>query len=442
MNKLIISDALSGLKQVEDKSVQMCVTSPPYWNLRDYQTTPLIWGGDSNCNHIWGETKIKKQTPQRDHDSNGNFGNTRGEESFREGCAFESDIGRFCEKCDAWLGCLGSEPTPELYVEHLVEIFKEVKRVLRDDGTLWLNIGDSYAANRTYQVSPTKWKNLKQGQSSKVPEGLQSKDLIGIPWRVAFALQADGWILRSDIVWEKRNPMPESVKDRPTNSYEHVFLFAKNRDYFYDSYAVREPAQDSSKERNKYKWNSKQRTHSPNEKRGEDNREAGKLFDGETRNLRNVWSLAAEPYKGAHFAVFPSKLIEPCIKAGTSERGCCSICGAPYGRIISKGELRDDPQRKNRKNKPTQFNKDENDYLEGGTLGKVCDISTVGWKPNCNCKGNVVPCIVLDPFAGSGTTGEVALRLGREYLLIELNPDYEKLIKERLKKVPVNEDIL
>lgn len=263
--EILNGDVRQALSVLPDQSVQTVITSPPYWGLRDYNS----------------------------------------------------------------VGQLGQEDTPYEFIENLVEIFRDVRRVLKDNGTVWLNLGDTYVGTgHKGEHKDPKYANGRNGQqialNNKV-EGLKSKDLIGIPWRVAFALQADGWYLRSDIIWHKPNVMPESVKDRPTKSHEYIFLLSKSPKYFYDNEAVREDSLDGK------------------------------------RNRRSVWSVKTKPFKGAHFAVYPPELIEPCVLAGT--------------------------------------------------------------QPNDT---------VLDIFSGSGTTGVVALKNNRNYIGIEINPDYAKLSENRI----------
>jgi len=254
---VIVGDCVKGLQTLEAGSVHTCVTSPPYFGLRDYQID----------------------------------------------------------------GQIGLEDTPEAYVARLVEVFREVRRVLRDDGTLWLNLGDSYAANRSYQVPSTKGGpkhgpgQSAGGAGSVVPDGLKPKDLIGIPWRVAFALQADGWYLRQDIIWHKPNPMPESAKDRCTKAHEYVFLLSKSARYYFDSEAMKEPAKDwpGHVSRPQGYFRGKGKTPGTGQ--------AAFRSVGETRNRRSVWTVTTKPYKGAHFATFPPALIEPCILAGCPPGG-------------------------------------------------------------------------------------------------------------------------
>jgi DNA modification methylase len=304
---ILNGDVLTHLRELPEQSVQCCVTSPPYWGLRDY-------GVD---------------------------------------------------------GQIGLEKTPEEYTQKMVEVFREVKRVLRDDGTLWLNLGDSYTstAQGTYNtVDDYVGEGTGKSRANYRPfTGLKPKDLVGIPWRIAFALQADGWYLRSDIIWSKPNPMPESVTDRPTKAHEYVFLLTKKAKYYYDADAVREPLQECSIERAKYGWNG---TMIFDEKGKETYRsqpdpvdKMGERWSPSTgRNRRTVWEIATQPTPEAHFATFPEALVEPCIKAGSKQ---------------------------------------------GDTI--------------------------LDPFGGSGTTGLVARNLKRDCILIELNPEYVKIMKKKLR---------
>jgi DNA modification methylase len=258
LDYVICGDALAELRKLPDELVHCCVTSPPYWGLRDY-------GVD---------------------------------------------------------GQLGLEPTPEEYVANLVAAFREVRRVLRDDGTLWLNLGDCYngsgGAGGDYNPG-----GLKEGQP-KYPgrniSSLKPKDLVGIPWRVAFALQADGWWLRSDIIWHKPNPMPESVTDRPTRAHEYIFLLSKSQQYYYDHEAIKEPAVGSTTgPAASFRRHSSQRNHAlcPNNTPTHRADRDDVRYDGPLRNKRSVWEVATKPFPEAHFATFPEQLIEPCILAGS-----------------------------------------------------------------------------------------------------------------------------
>ena len=315
LNKIYNGNALDVLKTFPNESVDMVITSPPYWGLRDYGVE----------------------------------------------------------------GQLGLESTPEEYVSKMVEIFREVRRVLRKDGTLWLNLGDSYAnanpgsggqcklSGAGRNMTEARYTNIKRDVSS-----LKPKDLVGIPWMVAFALRADGWYLRQDIIWHKPNPMPESVKDRCTKAHEYIFLLSKSRKYYYDHESIKEPAAYDGRKDTLLKGSPKyekgvvpgQVAHSMSAKGHErwKKNERGEYV----RNKRSVWAIPTKPFKEAHFATFPEKLIEPCILAGCPEGG-----------------------------------------------------------------------IVLDPFMGSGTTAVVARSLGRKYVGIELNPDYIKIAEKRLAQITI-----
>ncbi|MGN6664663.1 MAG: DNA-methyltransferase [Solirubrobacterales bacterium] len=357
----------------------VCVTSPPYWGLRDYGVPPRVWDGSLGCAHSWGS-------------------------KFRHG--------RFCERCGAWEGCLGLEPTPDLFVHHLVLVMREVGRVLRDDGTLWMNLGDSFASTR----------NLPQDGN------LKPKDLIGIPWRAAFALQADGWWLRSDIVWAKPNAMPEPIRDRPTRAHEFVFLLSKSRRYFYDAEAVREPDK-GSRAGNGYVRPERLSYGGRSAPRGQSEGWIG----GGGRNRRSVWQVATQCFRGAHFATFPEGLIEPCILAGSSPIAC-RTCGAPWRRIVSSRRLVDGEEAPVGKSDPQQeLEKGRGHSRSWARSGKVLNHrETVGWEPSCDHDTPGDRCTVIDPFAGAATTGIVATRHGRNFLGVELSPSFAEIGRQRL----------
>jgi DNA modification methylase len=467
-------DCLEVLRTLPDNSVHCCVTSPPYWGLRDYGVPPTVWGGDPDCEHEWGgmeRGKRKDILPAEETALTARVGT----DDRQNGAA--TNGGRFCAKCGAWLGVFGLEPTPELYVEHSVLIFREVRRVLREDGTLWLNLGDSYWSKPNGSIGASGLPDMGQGHAEyrrtnalrknrPSHEVLKHKDLVGIPWRVAFALQADWWYLRSDIVWCKPNPMPESVRDRPGKSHEYIFLLAKSERYFYDIDAVREPAKfpEYNQCEDVDRAFSRRRKASPEQRQDELRRHVpGAEQDGLSvgykmpakwnnalgRNLRTVWTVSTAPFAGAHFATFPPKLIEPCIKAGTSEKGCCPTCGMPWKRIVAKDRK---PTRPGMNSKINRASDDEASpcHTHGGMIvgnrdpQRHCtETRTVGWAPACNCDaGEPVPCVVLDPFGGAGTTGLVADRLGRDAMLIELNPEYAAMAQRRIsREAPLLSDV-
>ncbi len=422
---LLQGDCRNVLATLPDESVQCCITSPPYWGLRDYRTAS--WeGGDQNCNHVADPSKTKKF-------GNDAFNEDRPsrEETKTAGYYFD----KVCGKCGATRidAQLGLEQSPEEYVDNLVEVFREVRRVLRDDGTLWLNLGDSYTSGNRADRDPalvsssSGLTNRSNGlDRARTPVGLKPKDLVGIPWRVAFALQADGWWLRQDIIWAKPNPMPESVTDRCTKSHEYIFLLTKSAKYFYDNEAVKE---NSLHVGVTHRAANKGKAHSGEV--GLDTRPKVDWTTPETRNKRSVWTVATRPFKEAHFATFPPELIEPCVLASTSHFGMCVECKAPYKRIVERGEI---PDRTTRDNTLGVIpGRDKTTRLNSVDMA-VIPTETTGWGKTCNCTTDAVePCVILDPFSGAGTTGVVAIKHSRCYIGTELNPDYVEISRKRIQ---------
>jgi len=604
-------DCLEILPTLEAESVHCCVTSPPYWGLRDYGLPPSIWDGDPACEHEWGDMMPAHHPGQVQDNKAVHPENAIGQ---------NKGSGSFCQLCGAWRGCFGLEPTPELYVQHSVQVFREIRRVLRDDGTLWLNLGDSYASGKGTCYNPgggesslgnttNPGKNKKQAgaypldrgnKSTLEASGLKPKDLVGIPWRVAFALQADGWYLRSDIIWAKPNPMPESVKDRCCKSHEYVFLLTKSAKYYFDGEAIKEDAtgydrsqgmgqeiqsdgqsesdfakilllregasnkegisgvpfadgrtegtlpesqqvtrtgreiQDSDEtipaesererteggggqqipkhgQRTFFQAQDRNKAETSNQDNGlhfdersmegnqgcsqsllcvlpQENGTAGngscnpvvegrishegqyssglsevqrikgsknitgnmsergvtrtteglnlktaeEKCHGGKRTRRSVWTITTRPFKEAHFATFPPEIPEICIKAGTSERGCCPECGSPWERVVER--------KTSTQGQKEGYTRDCTGRNDGDRAGSWTDAEsiTTGWRPTCVCHRNdlplpPIPCTVLDPFSGAATTGNVAERLGREYIGIELNPAYSDMGEKRIE---------
>ena len=381
VDTVIQGDTLTRLKELSSEAVDCCITSPPYYGLRDYGVE----------------------------------------------------------------GQIGLEESPEAYVSKLVEVFREVRRVLKKEGTLWLNLGDSYAGSSGCHKGGSEKANSNAGATNSyiMPKPGKPKDLIGIPWMVAFALRADGWYLRSDIIWHKPNCMPESVTDRPTKSHEYIFLLSKSQKYYYDKEAILEPHSEETKKyfekyvldhskslsERKIALGDKGRTRTGF---GNSRAEATACMNPAGRNKRTVWTVATKPYSEAHFATFPEKLIEPCILAGTSERGVCPECGAPWIRQVKKTEIKRD-----RPNATTESHLQNNNRRRGcpNDYGGQ-EVETTGWLPSCSCSCDPVPAVVLDPFFGAGTTGLVAKKLGRRFIGIELNEAYIGMAQKRIAAVP------
>jgi DNA modification methylase len=506
-NEIICGDCLAVMRAWPDRCLHMGVTSPPYWGLRDYGIEPSIWGGDSSCEHEWGEWKESHDV--REEPSSGKSRTTDrcyGEQSRRfDGNHQKHSHGAWCTKCGAWRGCYGLEPTVELYIEHTVLIFREVRRVLRDDGTLWLNLGDSYNSNPSWGRGKTTLEGRHQDAIPQKPAGgwlshaktetLKPKDLCGIPWRVAMALQADGWYLRQDIIWHKPNPMPESVADRCTKAHEYLFMLSKSPRYYYDAEAIKEEGVGHQMSREEYaealrrtseQWYVRVSGTPKSGSKSDNNLTAGKCPPG-GRNKRSVWTVATAPFKEAHFATFPPDLIRPCIRAGTSAKGCCPKCGAPWQRVVRKsGSSRN----VNDVKLPEQHLNDGD--RRSNNRQDVSMSTTIGWRPTCECcepewsercdvlfeglaakrrsrdarkrwqqdKANrwyerayryadaclmprehpmfgADPCTVFDPFMGAGTTAIVAAQERRDYIGIEIKPEYCDMARRRVAVVEV-----
>lgn len=338
-------DCREQLRSLPEASVHAVITSPPFFGLRDYGIPPVVWGGDDH-DHVWGAHGRAHHPGQVAQSVVTNDAVAKGQ---------TAGSGQHCE-CGAWLGQLGLEPTPEMYVAHLVEVFREVRRVLHPSGTAWLNLGDSFNAARNGghaggQNGMSRPEIAVQRSGANVP-GLKPKDLIGIPWMAAFALRSDGWYLRRDAIWAKGNPMPESVMDRPTSSHEYVFMLTANEDYYYDRIATLEPPSESVlraverplAEDRQYQHDTDTRMgkRSPNRVWSDPDARA-RMVAG--RQLRSVWNINTRPYPGAHFAVFPPKLVETPLFASTSEKGVCPECLAPWVRLIMPGLLPKDMDR-------------------------------------------------------------------------------------------------
>lgn len=357
--EIIVGDAREKLRGLPTDSCHCCITSPPYWGLRAYT----------------GES-----------------------------------------------GMIGMEQTWDEHCENLVNVFREVRRVLRPDATLWLNYGDAYAGGGCGDSGGTDKQNSNRGIVDQIGgwqeiEHCKPKDLLLMPERLAMALQADGWWLRSKIIWHKPNPMPESVSDRPTSAHETIWLLAPSERYFYDAEAVKThlsrttvdrfgefPAVNAAAAGSNQERRDSGRAVFTDKQRGHSRRHAGfnDRWDQMKRseqvaggaNLRNVWRIPPEPYQGAHFAVFPTALVEPCMKAGTPEMGCCPACGQPWRRLTEDRRL---------------------------------------WLPDCKCgRPDIRPATVIDPFAGSGTVGVVAQRMNRRAILIEVSQKYADMARDRI----------
>jgi DNA modification methylase len=463
--EILEGDVRAVLKTVPDDHIHCIITSPPYYGMRNYGTDPQIWGGNPDCNHEWGGgINIKRDGGvQKDEDG---YGASR-----------RVDVqSYFCVKCDAWKGELGLEPTPGLFVKHLVDIFMEAGRVLRDDGVLWVNIGDGYSDGKD----------------------LKPMDLMGIPWMFAFAMRDAGFFLRSDTIWAKGCSLSdkysgscgtESVngwrwerhrvrinKDdkeltpcpgcercepnngyvlrkgswRPTKGHEYMFMFTQSEDYFCDIDAVRENYVMDHARESIFAGSPKYADDSfcVDAKNQTRNMKGNVRYAHSGRNIRSVWLINPGQYPNAHCATFPPALPEPCIKVSASEKGCCPECGSPWVRVIEKGDA-DEAWKKRCGADSGGGYKGHGlkDYSGAGAenpsevkariLRNMKKRLTSDWWPSCDCgMDSPVPCTVMDIFSGSGSTGVAAIRNNRNYIGIELNREFAELSRDRLRSVP------
>lgn len=450
-------DVLKQLRALPSESVHCICTSPPYWGLREYPIPPSVWGGREGCTHVWSSEGVSR--------------------------------GVNCTECNAWLGQYGGEPSPEMFVQNTLSIFREARRVLRSDGVLWLNIGDSYATGAGKCKNPgggdgSLYHDNKVGEcypldrlnkSDVEAAGMKVGDQCSVPHSVAMALRADGWWLRDTIIWAKKSPMPSSVfgwrwvkcrvklsghqrdaglgtttVDRPqsdsrhsgpykgakyadcpgcekcsangglvlrkgswrsTCSHEYIFMLTKSDEYFCDGDAVKELSLH--------------------------------VTDGigvEKKNPRSVWSLSNESFSGQHFAAFPTEIPKRCIEAATSNHGCCSVCGQCWAPVVKTSRVATRPGTQTKVGSVSDEGRVSGD--RGAVVGnrdpqRHVNVSEItGYRPTCGCAGQAVPCVVLDPFAGTGTTLAVASWMGRNSIGIELSDKYCELIADRIQEVP------
>ena len=430
--EVITGNVYDVLGTIKDKSVNCCVTSPPYWNLRDYGTGE--WdGGDPECDHqqeaprFNGPKQLNAQVS-----GHASIAEKNGRKTCHKCGAIRVDGQLGSEKLHDCLGWATGNKCGECYICHMVGVFSGVKRVLRDDGVLWVNLGDSYASQGGPQVVQTRNANRSGGSDtqngglSRTPtNGLKQKDLCGIPWRFALAMQADGWYLRCDVVWSKPNPMPESMTDRPTKSHEYIFMFSKSDRYYYDADAIREDGcgrLDRSPQ-------SKGRLGSGGKQYIEG---AASLKEPAGRNKRSVWEIATRAFPGEHFAIFPDELPHTCILAACPQR-VCAECGSPWERIVHTGNS-EHHCRPGCGCGADQKHGNQNwsgGWQKYGNYNNTA-IATDKFKPTCDCNADPVAGTVLDPFSGAGTTGVVCRDLGLNYIGIELNPEYAQMSRDRI----------
>jgi DNA modification methylase len=430
-NIILQGDALTELKKLPSESISCVMTSPPYWALRDYGIdVETIWDAKEGCEHQF-EIKEHYSPPQSDKHTCGKIEGL--EKEWREG---------FCSKCGAWKGQLGLEPTFDLYIKHLCDIFDEAKRILRKDGTCWVNLGDTYNAHSTGQgnVGGMEKENkplqdIQAGNNRKID--LPDKSLCLIPFRFAIEMQNRGWILRNVLIWHKPNCMPSSVKDRFTVDFEYLFFFVKSKKYWFETQY--EPSQyDDREKRRKYgRHQGKDYPKGANAPSNcDDPTEYANRFIKDNRNKRAVWSICPRPFKEAHFATYPEELCETPIRAGCPEF-ICKKCGKAREKMFDRQIA--PPEVFTNKNTPDESF--TGSYVDGEMKGQGQKLQN--WRDehpdkflgltDCNCQAGFESGIVLDMFMGAGTTALVALKQNKRFIGIELQPKYIDIAMKRLK---------
>ncbi len=405
--RIIQGDALASLVALPDRSVHCIVTSPPFWCLRQYPVPPTDW-------------------PE---------------------VTYVPMVGLPPIVVPAHSAPLGLEPTPEAFVAHIVLICRELRRVLRNDGSMWFNMGDTAASSGRggggafmETRREASWKGASELNGwRKAPPGFNRKDLVGIPWRCAFALQADGWILRSDVVLHKIAAMPQSAVDRPMTAHEPVFLFSKRAKYYYDRDAVLEPVSGGAHTRGGGVGGKTVPPGKGAQGRIRNNESYGRAMRElvTRRNMRSVWAIRPEQNRSTHHATFPRAVPRPAILAGSSEAGACAACGAPRKRRVLIECIGAKPDKKTRE--PSSYassapaGTNPHSFAVRGSHGVISKIRrTLGWDPTCKCDAETVPCVILDPFCGSGTVGDVAVTHGRAFIGIDLS---EKDAREAARRI-------
>lgn len=446
-------DIRDGLLLLDDKSIDMSITSPPYWGLRDYgEDTVSIWDGDSICEHEWDEY-IRDSNKYDRKPTTG----TSGKQAIKDSTNYSFIPDRtqgICHKCGAWRGQLGLEPTPDLYIKHLCDIYDGIKRVLKDTGTAWVNLGDTYSqsggAGSQYDkfMSKNRLDGFKKYDGHKV-EDLPPKCLCMIPFRFALEMVNRGWILRNTIIWHRPNAMPSSVKDRFTVDFEYLFFFSKKPKYYFEQQF--EPLASTTIERVKHKFNPSKSSGFAGLSNIQQTSYGEKIKRGEVRgrNMRTTWSIPTKNFKGAHFATFPSTLIETPIKSGCPEF-ICQKCEKPRTQIRKSTRIREDEEEiakiinlRGGKYTGEEFQtqstgETHRDLSPDGKTRGMYDKTEITGLSDCGCGEGFVPGIVLDPFGGAGTTAIVAKKLNRRYILFEISPEYVRLAEERLKNEEEN----
>jgi len=446
--EIYLGNASDVLRSLPADSVNVVVTSPPYFGLRSYEgNQEVIWNGDGSCEHLW-ETTITVDKPTLGETS----ALRRGSTVSKIAKAVEvKGLYHTCSKCGAVKCSFGHESSSDEYVSRTIEILREIRRVLRPDGVVWWNIDDTYVTSQR--------------------SGGKPRDLCLVPFKIAHLAQYDGWFIRSIVIWEKVNPMPESLHGwywekhkkrikgkteyvdcpgcdrcnpnngyvlkrgswRPTEGHEYILMMTKSGKYYGDAEPIREPLSDSSIERAKYGWYGD--TESPYYHQLGHLDTLGQRFSINGRNIRSIWRFPTESSRLSHYAAFPKELPRRCILSSISQKGYCPKCGAPWARIIEKGNVI--ACSKSSKYEDRDYGGNQGYYGDGEYVGITYrDIKSIGWRPTCKCGIDETKTgVVLDPFVGTGTTLVVAKELGLRSIGIDISEKYCEMSKERVEGI-------
>ena len=442
LNEVLVGDCREVLDELPKESIDMVMFSPPYWGLRDYgEDAESVWGGDEDCEHEW---EVKERKRKRHHRAG--FG-VRDEYKAGKDLKVDEETevkSSFCRKCGAWRGQFGLEPDYRMYVEHLVEIGRKVKKVLKPSGSWYLNLGDTYAGSGHYEPHHKGYGEQKETVSTGMQtsqENMKDKCKMLIPYRVALALIDDGWICRNDIIWLKPNPMPSSVKDRLNTTTEKIFHFVKEKQYYYDLDAIREPHKESTKKRNNY----------PHSGGGpfavQRERKPGEFMNEKGKNPGDVIKQTTQPFPEAHFAVYPPDLCEKPIKSSCPKKVCVE-CGKPYEREVERPSAPDDVfTNTSRTGNCKSMASGEGSGQKLQEWREKHPPKFKGWEKTCDCDTDETKSgVVLDPMCGAGSTLKKAEELGRNYIGIEINSEYANMAKRRVanslnQKVPKKREV-
>jgi len=441
INQVVTGDCRKVMSDWPPNCIDFVMFSPPFWGLRDYgEEAESVWDEDENCGHKWGDKIPHPQSKSGKHTSDIELGAKDAQHQVRE----EGDMGSFCQKCGAWKGQLGLEPDYRMYVQHLVEVGREIKRILKPSGSWYLNLGDTYAGSGMGRSSvDPKWEGARKGEVDPPQQSssISAKCKMLMPYRVALALIDDGWICRNDIIWLKPNPMPSSVKDRLNTTTERIFHFVQEKKYYYDLDMIREEYSNSSIQRvsqnnGNPNFNGDRRRSHPNN--AKETLNPDQFTNPKGKSPGDMIEQTTQPFPEAHFAVYPPDLCEKPIKSSCPPKVCVE-CGTPFEREAERVDQGWDGSKYGERAVEATggaISGGTNKSTLGSSGGKlVGKYISKGWQKTCDCNTDETrPGIVLDPMCGAGSTLVKAKQLGRRYIGIEISDEYAEIARERLEK--------